>query len=85
MVDPDQAVALWNELITAAPVPDPQKARELLIRVQGRPRSPEQPEVSFEPQALCYDEFVPEAPAPEPGPSDDEPPQDLHDLLALFQ
>jgi hypothetical protein len=85
MVDPDQAVALWNELIAAAPVPDPQKARELLIRVQGRPRSSEHPDVSFEPHSLCYDEFVPEEPAAVLLPPDETPPPDLHDLLALFQ
>jgi hypothetical protein len=83
MVDPDHAIALWDELIGSAPVPDPQKARELLMRVQGRKRTAEMPETSFEPVTAPEDEFAPDAPAPLL-PVGDDPPVDLHDLLGLF-
>jgi hypothetical protein len=83
MVDPDQAVAIWDELIGATPVPDPQKARELLLRVQGRQRTADMPETSLEAVTPPDDDFNTEEPAALL-PPDEEPPTDLHDLLALF-
>jgi hypothetical protein len=83
MVDPDHAIALWDELIGAAPVPDPQKARELLMRVQGRQRTAEMPETSFEAAEPVDDDAVSEEPVPLLALVDD-PPADLHDLLGLF-
>jgi hypothetical protein len=83
MVDPDQAIALWDELIGATPVPDPQKARELLMRVQGRQRTEEMPETSFEPVTPPDDDLVTVGPAPMRSLLD-EPPSDLHDLLGMF-
>jgi hypothetical protein len=83
MVNPDYAVAVWNDLIGAAPVPDSQKARELLLRVQGRARSAGMPAPSFE-AAFASGEDVALAETPAILPMDEALPDNLHDLLAMF-
>ncbi|MBC7542252.1 MAG: hypothetical protein H7338_05940 [Candidatus Sericytochromatia bacterium] len=83
MVNPDYAVAVWNDLIGATPVSDSKKARELLLRVQGRERSKGMPATSFEAAFVAEEEGpLPDATASEP--VCEALPDNLHDLLAMF-
>jgi len=84
MVDPDHAVAVWDDLISAHAEPDPQKARELLLRVQGRQRSAEMPETSLEPVLPQDEASLSQTDGHEKLPETEELPTDLHDLLAMF-
>ena len=83
MVNPDYAIAVWNDLIGAAPVADSQKARQLLLRVQGRERTKGMPSASFEAVFAGGEEGGLSDP-PASLPVDEALPDNLHDLLAMF-
>ncbi len=81
MTNQELAINTWLDVIGDVQPAEKQKARSLLARVQGKGRTPEMPEAEMEPTLESDEERV-ETVEPAAAPA---MPDDLHDLLSLFQ
>lgn len=81
----DMAINAWLDVIGEIQPPEKQKARSLLARVQGKEREPGMPEPALEPVLMIDDDQDVSAPPEATEVAEEALPDDLHDLLSLFQ